>query len=92
MPSNAAQLLADVLALPAEQRRELVAEVLATLDDGPAEDADGVNAAWGDEIHRRIERRKAGLAKSSAWPEMRDRLLTELRARRDDPSTHERVE
>jgi len=60
MPPNAAQLLADVLALPAEQRRELVAEVLATLDDGPAEDPDVVAAIWGDEIHRRIERRLAG--------------------------------
>lgn len=84
MPPDAAQLLADVLALPAEQRRELVAELLATLDDGPAEDPSVVAAAWGDEIHRRIERRKAGLAQSSSWPEMRDRLLTKLRARRGD--------
>lgn len=85
MSPSAAQLLADVLALPAEERRELVAEVLATLDDGPAEDPAAVNAAWGDEIHRRIERRKAGLATSTSWPEMRAKLLSELRARRDDP-------
>jgi hypothetical protein len=85
MPPNAAQLLADVLALPAEQRRELAAKVLATLDDGPAEDPAVVAATWGDEIHRRIERRKAGLSKSSPWPEVRDTLLVELRARRDDP-------
>ncbi len=85
MPPNAAELLADVLALPAEQRRELVAEVLATLDDDLAEDPAVVAAAWGNEIHRRIERRKAGLSKSSAWPEMRDRLIAELRVRRDDP-------
>ena len=85
MPPDAAQLLADVLALPAEQRRELVAEVLATLDDGPSEDPSVVAAAWSDEIHRRIERRKAGLSSDSAWPEMRDRLLAELRARRGDP-------
>ena len=85
MPPNAAQVLADVLALPADQRRELVAEVLATLDDGPAEDPDAVAAAWGDEIHRRIGRRNAGLSNSLPWPEMRDSLLAELRARRDDP-------
>ncbi len=87
MSASADQLLADadVLALPAEERRELVGEILATLDDGPPEDPAAVNAAWGDEIQRRIERRKAGLATSSSWPEMQARLLSELRARRDDP-------
>lgn len=52
-------LVVGVLALPAEERRVLMAQVLATLDDGPAEDRAEVNAAWGDEIHRRIERRTA---------------------------------
>jgi len=85
MSPSAAQLLADVLALPAEERRELVAKVRATLDDGPPEDAAAVNAAWGDEMHRRIQRRRAGLATTSTWPEMRAKLLSELRARRDDP-------
>jgi hypothetical protein len=40
-------VLADVVELPAGERRELVAELLATLDDGPPEAPGAVNAAWG---------------------------------------------
>ena len=61
MAPDAARLLADVLALPIDERRDLVAEVLVSLDVGSDEDPAAVAAAWGDEIHRRIERRAGGV-------------------------------
>ena len=65
------ELLHDALELSADDRAELAAELLASLD-GPPDP--GASAAWTDEIRRRVDRALAGDAKGTPWPEVRDKL------------------
>jgi putative addiction module component (TIGR02574 family) len=65
------QVLALALALPSEQRVALVERLLESLDQ-PAE-AD-IEAAWSEEIRRRLERLDAGLSKTVPWAEARRRI------------------
>jgi putative addiction module component (TIGR02574 family) len=65
------ELLHDALELSADDRAELAADLLASLDGPPDEDA---SAAWTDEIRRRVDRALAGEAKGTPWPEVRDKL------------------
>ena len=86
MPPAAAQVLADLLALPREQRQDVLEEALRSLDDGPAEDPAAVNAAWGEEIHRRIALRKAGLSMSTPAAEAIAEIRAHLQAQRESRS------
>ena len=87
MAPAVAKMLSEALALPSAERAELAQALLRSLDVQPDQDLtpSDWNAAWGAEIHRRIDRHKAGLSKSVPWSEMREALLAELQARRDDP-------
>ncbi len=64
-------LLNEALELPAVDRAELAADLLASLD-GPA-DADA-QTAWSDELRRRVDRVLAGEARGTPWPELREKL------------------
>lgn len=66
------KLLQDALMLSAEDRADLAAALLASLD-GPA-DAD-VEAAWAAEIERRIAEIDSGAIKTIPWPEARAAIL-----------------
>jgi putative addiction module component (TIGR02574 family) len=65
------ELLHDALDLPVEERAQLAADLLATLD-GPA-DADA-HEAWTQEIRRRVDAVLAGETKTVSWPELREKL------------------
>jgi putative addiction module component (TIGR02574 family) len=65
------EVLHDALELSPDDRAELAAELLASLDGPPDADA---SAAWTDEIRSRVDRALAGEAKGTRWPEVRDRL------------------
>ena len=65
------ELLNEALDLSADDRAELAAELLASLD-GPRDAS--APAAWADEIRRRVDRAVAGEAKGTPWPELRERL------------------
>jgi putative addiction module component (TIGR02574 family) len=54
------------LKLPAEQRAQLARQLLASL----ARDPD-IEAAWDDEIERRLDAWKTGLVKEVPWEEVR---------------------
>ncbi|MDA1315573.1 MAG: addiction module protein [Acidobacteria bacterium] len=56
MSQRAEALLREALALPPEERAGVAAELVASLDDQPAEDAAAVEAAWAKEIERRARR------------------------------------
>lgn len=62
------KLLQDALALSVQDRADLAAALLASLDE-PA-DAD-VEAAWAEEIKRRIEEIDSGAVTPVPWPEAR---------------------
>ncbi len=65
------EVLHDALELSADDRAELAAELLASLDGPPDE---GAQAAWTDEIRRRVDSALAGETKGTPWPELRDKL------------------
>jgi hypothetical protein len=54
--SRAQKLLREALSLPIDQRADVAAELLASLDDVGIEDGAEVEAAWAAEIERRARR------------------------------------
>lgn len=72
MTAQAEELLRRVLELPADERADVAAELLASLDDSPADT--NVEAEWAAEIERRARRVLAGQSKSAPWPEVRREL------------------
>jgi putative addiction module component (TIGR02574 family) len=79
MTSRAQELLQEVLMLPADERADVAAELLASLD-GPEADL-AVEAEWAAEIERRAHRVLAGQSAGIAREEVRQRAERELRQR-----------
>jgi len=70
--------LASALKLRPDERAELAAELLASLD-GPADpDAE---AAWELEISRRVAAIEAGTVKLEAWDDVKGRIEREILGR-----------
>jgi putative addiction module component (TIGR02574 family) len=65
------QLLDAALRLSAEERAALAGELIQSLDREVDADAE---AAWSAEIHARLTRVDAGLAKTVPWSEARRRI------------------
>ena len=78
---RAQDILRDALTLPLQERADVVAELLASLDDGDAADAAEVEAAWAAEIARRAQRVMAGQSQGTPWDEVRRRAEAALRKR-----------
>ena len=74
MNTDSLQFLRTALSLPESDRAEIAASLIYSLDD--ARDSD-VDAAWAEEIKRRIESIDRGEVKLVSWDdmmqEMRDR-------------------
>ena len=58
MTSQVSELLEKALALSAEERGLLIDRLVETLDNEPAEE--GVEAAWDEEIKRRVDDVRSG--------------------------------
>jgi putative addiction module component (TIGR02574 family) len=71
-------LLLEALKLSPEERADVAAELLASLDDEPVAEADDVERAWGAEIERRARRVLAGGSPGISWvrvqQDVRERL------------------
>ena len=78
MTLGAQELLRDVLALPTEERADVAAELLASLDEPATDDAAAVEAAWALEIEKRARRVVAGDSACEPWAEVRDRVANRL--------------
>jgi putative addiction module component (TIGR02574 family) len=72
MHTTAKQLYDNALALPESERAELAAWLIESLD---TDVDDNVNAAWDDEIKRRIEELDSGAVTAVPWPEARRMIL-----------------
>ena len=81
MSSRAQQVLRDALELPLDERADVAAEVLASLDEAEAEHPADVEAAWAAEIERRARRVMAGESAGVPWEDVRRRAEAELRRR-----------
>ncbi len=80
MTSRAQELLREALTLPSEERADVAAELLASLDDTDPDIAN-VEAAWAAEIEKRARRVLAGESPGIPWEDVRRRAEAELRKR-----------
>ena len=72
MKRTAQQLLAEALVLPENDRAELAAELLDSLD---AQNDSDSEALWAAEISSRIAALDAGAVQTISWKEARRRVL-----------------
>ncbi len=72
MTSNAIKLLEDALGLPENDRADLAARLIDSLDQHGDDDAP---LAWDAEIARRIADVDSGSVKPVPWPEARRMIL-----------------
>ena len=78
MTDRAQALLREALTLPLEERADVAAELLASLDGGETDVAD-VQAAWAAEIEKRARRVLAGDSSGRPWEDVRRRAEEDLR-------------
>jgi putative addiction module component (TIGR02574 family) len=76
MSPDVSELLKKALALPPEARAALASSLLESLDEEPADE--GVEAAWDEEIKRRIQEIDSGKVQMIPYEEVRRRLLARL--------------
>lgn len=81
MTSRAQEVLREALTLPVDERADLAAGLLASLDEAEAEDPAAVEAAWAIEIEKRARRVLAGETAGTPWEDVRRRAEAELRRR-----------
>ena len=81
MSPRAQELLREALALPVDERADVAAQLLASLDDAAGDDPAEVEAAWAAEIERRARRVLAGESAGVSWQDVRRRAEEELRRR-----------
>jgi putative addiction module component (TIGR02574 family) len=78
MTPQVSELLEKALALSTQERGLLIDRLVETLDNEPAEE--GVEAAWEEEIKRRVDDIRSGRVKTIPG----DQLLGRLKARQRD--------
>jgi len=76
MTPDVTELLKKALALPPEARAALATSLFESLDEEPADQ--GVEAAWSEEIKRRIEDIDSGKVQMIPYKEVRRRLAALL--------------
>ena len=71
-------LLQEALKLPHTERADVAAELLASLDEEPADNLEEVEKAWGAEIERRARRVLAGESAGVPWEQVRQGIEERL--------------
>ncbi len=75
MTQDANELLRKALTLPEEDRAALAGSLIDSLETTMDE---AVEAAWADEVARRLEDLDSGKAKTVPWDEVRRRISRKL--------------
>jgi hypothetical protein len=70
----------EALTWPSDERADVAAELLASLDDS-IEDSAAVQAAWANEIEKRGRRVLADETLGEPWEDLRERLIGRLAPR-----------
>ena len=78
MTNRAQEVLRQALSLPVDERADVAAELLASLDEPSTMDAAAVEAAWAREIERRARRVLAGESLGEPWEDVRTRVTQRL--------------
>jgi putative addiction module component (TIGR02574 family) len=76
MTEEASDILKRALALPPEARAAIAGSLLESLDENPPDPA--VEAAWSEEIKRRIDEIDSGKVQLIPYEEVRRRLMARL--------------
>ena len=79
MTPKVAELLREASELSEADRAELAGRLLETLHGEPDED---VEAAWAEEIERRVRQMDSGEVETIPWEEVRAKLYARLHDRR----------
>lgn len=74
MTSETETILRDALALADEDRADLAAQLLASLDSPVVDDPAILGAVWASELERRATRVLSGEAATEDWATVRDRI------------------
>jgi len=69
MTKQAREVITLALALEVSERREVITELMASLED------DGLQAEWSQEILRRLREVEAGVEVPVPWSKVREGLL-----------------
>lgn len=78
MARDLTELYHEASQLPEAERAELAGRLLESLHGQPDED---VEAAWSEEIERRVRQLDSGEVKTIPWEEVRAKLYARLHAR-----------
>jgi putative addiction module component (TIGR02574 family) len=78
MMQEAQELLKKALALPEKERADLAGSLIDSLDDTVDEN---VEAAWQEEVARRLEEVRSGKVKTTPWEDVRQKGRTLLDGR-----------
>jgi putative addiction module component (TIGR02574 family) len=76
--NDGARILEDAMQLAANERAELAAELIASLDGAADPDA---GEAWASEVRRRARDAYSGRDQGEPWAEVREQVRDELRRR-----------
>jgi hypothetical protein len=76
--SQAAALIREALLLPEEDRANVAAELLASLDAPSSDDPTAIRTLWAQELERRARRMLSGETVGEDWSAVRKRLADEL--------------
>ena len=80
MTTRAQEFLRQALTWPAEERADVAAELLASLDETEADIA-AIEAEWAAEIEKRARRVLARQSDGIPWEDVRRRAESDLRPR-----------
>lgn len=80
MSQRTQEILQEALALPVDERADVAAQLLASLDDEDVATED-IEAAWAIEIEKRARRVLSGQSEGIPWEDVRRRAEAELRKR-----------
>jgi len=83
MARDVAELFREASQLVEEDRAELAGRLLETLDGEPEE---GVEAAWAEEVERRVRQIDSGEVATIPWEEVRAKLHALLNEKRPTSS------
>jgi putative addiction module component (TIGR02574 family) len=76
--AQAETLLLEALKLSPEERADVAAELLASLDDEPVAEVDEVERAWGAEIERRAHRVLTRGSPGTSWAKVQQDIRERL--------------
>lgn len=78
MTAMADRVLQDALTLSEQERAEIAARLIESLDVAPEGEAAEVEAAWAAEIERRCAALDAGTTGTTSWEELRRQIEAEI--------------